>query len=164
MRKSLEAISLAALAFMFWVYWNAQFGLGRLPERIPIHFNFAGQPDAWGKPTMLPIMPVVALVLYLLLTVLARFPSIFNYPVEVTAENRPWLEALALDMIAWIKMEMVCLFAWIQWSTIEVARQGRGGLSPALLPVFLVTLFGTLAWFITAMRRAAAGDPGLQPR
>jgi hypothetical protein len=113
---------------------------------------------------MLPIMPVVALVLYLLLTVLARFPSIFNYPVEVTAENRPWLEALALDMIAWIKMEMVCLFAWIQWSTIEVARQGRGGLSPALLPVFLVTLFGTLAWFITAMRRAAAGDPGLQPR
>jgi hypothetical protein len=93
-------------------------------------------------------------VLYLGITLLARFPSIFNYPVEVTAENRPRLEALALDLIAWTKMEMVCLFAWIQWSTVEVARQGRGGLSPALLPVFLVTLFGTLAWFITAMFRA----------
>jgi uncharacterized membrane protein len=153
MRKSLEAISLAAFVFMFWVYWNAGFGAGRLPDRIPTHFNFAGQPDAWGKPPVLPLMLIVAAVLYLGITLLARFPSIFNYPVEVTAENRPRLEALALDLIAWTKMEMVCLFAWIQWSTVEVARQGHGGLSPALLPVFLVTLFGTLAWFITAMFR-----------
>jgi hypothetical protein len=154
MRKSLEAISLGALAFTLWVYWSARFGPGRLTGLIPTHFNFASQPDAWGKPSILPIVPVVAVVLYLLLTVLARFPSVFNYPVEVTAENRPRLEALAIDLIAWLKMEMVCLFAWMQWSTVEVARHGRGGLSPAQLPVFLVTLFGTLAWFIAAMRRA----------
>jgi hypothetical protein len=42
--------------------------------------------------------------------VVARFPSAFNFPVGVTAENRPLLEALTLDMIAWLKMEMVCLF------------------------------------------------------
>ena len=69
-------------------------------------------------------------------------------------EGRQEVEALAIDLIAWLKMEMVCLFAWMQWSTVEVARHGRGGLSPAQLPVFLVTLFGTLAWFIAAMRRA----------
>jgi uncharacterized membrane protein len=160
MRKSLEAINLGALAFMFWVYWSTRFGPGRLPERIPTHFNFAGQPDAWGKPFMLPILPIIALALYLLLTVLGRFPAFFNYPVEVTAENRPRLEALAIDLIAWLKMEMVCLFAWIQWSTVEVARQGRGGLSPALLPVFLVAIFGTMAWFVVAMRRAGRAGSG----
>jgi uncharacterized membrane protein len=154
MRKTLEAISLAAFVFMFWLYWNARFGPGRLPDRVPTHFNIAGQPNAWGKPPVLPLMLIVAVLLYLGMTLVARFPSIFNYPVEVTAENRALLEALVLDLIAWLKTEIVCLFAWIQWSTIEVARQGRGVLSPALLPVFLVTLFGTLAWFIMAMFRA----------
>lgn len=155
MRKSLEAISLGALAVMFWETWRALNGPDCLTERIPIHFNLAGQPDGWGKPSMLLLLPVVALVLYLGLTLVARFPAAFNYPVKVTAENRPRLEALALGMIAWLKMEMVCLLAWIQWSTIEAARLGHGGLPPALLPVSLVALFGTMAWFIAAMRRTA---------
>jgi hypothetical protein len=161
MRKSLESISLAALAFMFWLYWSARFGPGRLTGSIPTHFNFAGQPDAWGKPTMLPVLPVVAAATYLLITLVARFSSTFNFPVKVTAENRPRLEALTLDMLVWLKMEIVCLFAWIQWSTIEVSRQGRGGLSPALLPVFLVAIFGTIGWFIVAMRRAAHSEQGI---
>jgi uncharacterized membrane protein len=125
-----------------------------LPDRVPTHFNFAGQPDGWGKPSVLPLMLIVTVVSYLLMTLLARFPSIFNYPVEVTAENRPRLESLALDLIVWLKMEMVWLFAWIQWSIVEVARQCHGSFSPSLLPVFLVTLIVTLAWFITAMFRA----------
>ena len=97
----------------------------------------------------------MALALYLLMTVVARFPSAFNYPVRVTAENRLQLEALALDMILWIKAEVVCLFAWIQWFTIEAARHSHGGLPGAFFPVYLLVLFGTVAWFIVAMRRAA---------
>ncbi len=155
MRKSLEAISLGALAVMVWITWQALHGAEQLPARIAIHFDAAGNPNGWGEHSMLPLLPAVAVALYLLMTTAARFPSAFNYPVRVTAENRPCLQALALDMIAWIKMEMVCLFAWIQWSTIEVARRGHGGLSPALLPVSLVAVFGTIGWFIAAMRRAA---------
>jgi uncharacterized membrane protein len=137
------------------------FGAYHLPDRIPTHFNFAGQPNGWGSPSSLMELPVVAVVIYLGMTLLARFPESFNYPVEVTAENRPRLEALTLDLIAWMKMEMVCLFAWIQWVIIEMARRGRGDLSfMALLPVFLVALFGTIIWFIVAMRRAARAGSG----
>jgi hypothetical protein len=58
-------------------------------------------------------------------------------------------------MIAWLKAEVVCLFAWIQVSTIEAARRGLGGLPPALIPVSLVAIFVTVAWYIVAMRRVA---------
>ena len=156
----MEAISLGALALMFWVTCRALFGSARVTGQIPTHFDLAGQPDDWGKSSLLPLLPAVAVALYLGMTLVARFPSAFNYPVRVTVEKRPRLEVLALEMIAWIKMEMVCLFAGIQWSTLEVARQGRGGLSPALLPVSLVALFGTVAWFIAAMRRAAHSGSG----
>ena len=160
MRKMLETISLAILAGLAWITWQALYGAEQLPARIAVHFDMAGNPNGWGKPSMLPLMPIIAVVSYLLMTLVARFPSAFNYPVEVTEENRPLLEALTLDMIAWLKTEMVCLFAWIQWSIIEVARQGRGNLSPWLLPVCLLAIFGTTFWFIAAMRRAARSGSG----
>jgi uncharacterized membrane protein len=161
MRKSLEAINLAALAFMFWVYWNARFGPGRLPDRVPTHFDLAGNPNGWDTSSSLPLFSVVAVAIYLMLTLAVRFPAYFNYPVEVTAENRPRLEALTVDLIAWLKTEIICLFAWIQWVIIDMARRGRGDLSLlALLPVFLVVLIGTLVWFIVAMRRAARTESG----
>ena len=155
MRRTLEAIGLAALAVLFWVTYRALNGPDPLPARIPTHFDFAGQPNGWGSPSSLLLLPAVALVIYLSITLVSRFPSAFNYPVRVTPENRAQLEALALGMVAWLKVELVCLFAWIQWSTIEAAQHGQGGLSSALLPVSIGAIFGTVGWHIVAMFRAA---------
>jgi hypothetical protein len=160
MRKTLEAISLGALAFMAWITYRANYGPDPLPHRIPTHFGLDGQPDGWGSAAMLLLLPVLALALYLLITVVAQFPSVFNYPVRVTAGNRARLEALALGMIAWLKTEVLCLFAWIQGSTIEAARRGYGGLSPMLLPVSLAVVFATIGWHFAAMRRAARPPSG----
>ncbi len=154
MRKILEAISLGALALQLWITHRALYGPGRLPERIPTHFDFAGNPNGWGSPAMLLLFPAVAVALYLIITVVARFPSAFNYPVPVTAENRPRLQALVLGMIAWLKMELVCLFTWIQWSIIETARRGQGGLTPVLMPLSILAIFGTVIWYFVAMRGA----------
>jgi uncharacterized membrane protein len=155
MRKSLEAISLIALAVLFWITWQALNGPVPLPGRIPTHFDAAGNPNGWGPPSTLWLLPVVAAGLYLLISILAQFPRAFNYPVRLTVENQARLAALTLQMIAWLKVELVCLFAWIQWSIIESIRQGEGKLSPALVPVFLTAVFATLGWHIAAMFRAA---------
>jgi hypothetical protein len=160
MRKSLEAISLAVLAAMVGITWEAFTGPIPLQERIPTHFDALGNPNGWGPPAALWLLPAVAVGLYLLMTLVARFPSAFNYPVRVTAENRPRLEALALAMVAWIKIEMVFLFAGIQWFTIAVARRGHGSLPPAVLPVCLVVVLGTVGWFIAAMHRAGRRGSG----
>ena len=155
MRKTLEAIGLAALAVLFWVTYRAFNGPDRLPARIPTHFDLAGQPNGWGSPSSLLLLPAVALAIYLSITLVSRFPSAFNYPVRVTPENHAQLEALALGMVAWLKVELVCLFTWIQWSILEDVRNGRSSLSPALLPVSIVAVFGTVGWHIVAMFRAA---------
>jgi len=155
MRKSLEAISLIVLAVPIWITWQALNGSSPLPDRIPTHFDAAGNPNGWGSPSPLWLLPVVAVALYLLITILTQFPKAFNYPVRLTAENRARLAALTLQMIAWLKVELVCLFAGIQWPIIDSIRQGEGKLSPALVPVFLVAVFATLGWHIAAMFRAA---------
>jgi uncharacterized membrane protein len=160
MRKMLEAVSLAALADMIWCTSRALQGPNHLPDKIPTHFNLAGQPDGWGSTAMLLLLPALTVAIYLLITVVALFPSVFNYPVRVTAANRPRLQALALQMIAWLKTELVCILALIQISTIAVARRHSVGLNPALLPVSIVVVFTTIGWYFVAMRRAAHAESG----
>ena len=155
MRKSLEAISMIALAVLVWITWQALYGPVPLPDRIPTHFDAAGNPNGWGPPSTLWLLPVVAAALYLLITVLAQFPKAFNYPVRVPDENRARLEALTLRMIAWLKVELVCLFAGIQWSIIDSVRQGEGKQSPALVPMFVAVVFVTLGWHIVTIFRTA---------
>lgn len=160
MRKVLEAVSLSVLAVMVTTTCIALFGPQSLPRRFATHFDLAGHPDRWGSPATLLLLPGIVVVVYAVMTLTARFPAAFNYPVEVTAESRPRLQALALDLVSWMKMEFVCLFTWIQRASINSARSGYGGLSAAFAPIFLLVVFGTIAWFIVAMcRTARTGTP-----
>jgi uncharacterized membrane protein len=154
MRKNLEATGLAALALLVWITYSALYGSNPLPGRIPTHFDLAGNPNGWGSPTTLLLLPAVAATMYLAMTILVRFPSAFSYPVTVTAENRPRLQKLTISMVAWLKVELVCLFAWIQWSIVAAARHGHSGLSLALIPVSILVILGTVVWFIVALLRA----------
>lgn len=154
MRKSLEVICLAVLAFIVWITYQALHGPNPLPEKIPTHFDAAGNPNGWGSSSALLLLPAMAVGLYLLITITAQFPAAFKFPVPVTAENRQRLEALTLRMIAWIKIELVCLFTWIQWFILSAVRQGHGTLSPVLVPLFLIAIFATVGWHIIAVFRA----------
>lgn len=151
MRKTLDAVGLAALAVLVWITLRALYGPAHLPGRIPTHFKAAGQPDGWGSPVALLILPCIALAIYALMTIVGRNAAVFNYPVRVTPRNRARLEALALSMIAWIKVELACIFAVMQWFTLRVAVHPQQGFPAALMPVTLVAVFGTVAAHIAAM-------------
>jgi uncharacterized membrane protein len=159
MRKILEAIALAALGAQAWLTYSALLSPESLPQRFPMHFDAAGNANAWGSRATLLVVPAVAITIYLLFTVVTRFPSAFNYPVVVTLKNRARLQTLALNMIAWLKMELICLFTWIQWATIQVARHPRQQLPASLMPITLVAVFSTIAFYTVAMFTTKAGGP-----
>lgn len=163
MRKVLETVSLGALAVLAWVTIRALTGPERLPGRVPTHFDISGHPNAWGPAGMFLVLPGVAVILYVLMTWVSRYPSAFNFPVRVTRENRLRLEAVALGMTAWIKAEMMCLFAGIQVVTIGSARSGHGTLPPLLMPLSIGVIFGTIIGHFIAMRREAGFRPTGNP-
>ena len=155
MRKTLNAISLATLAALFLVAGFALYGPDRLPARIPTHFDAAGHANGWGSPLALLSLPIIAFGVYLLMTVVARFPSAFNYPVTVTDENRPRLEAMTLDLLAWMKAETAGLFAIITWVWLQAIRHSGQGFSPLWVLVFAGAILVTIVWYIRAMARTA---------
>lgn len=156
MRKTMEVVGLGMLAVLYWITYAAMNGPERLPDRIPTHFDISGQPNAWGSPTILWLLPIVGTVVYLLITVLAsiRFGS-YNLPVAVTENNLPFIQDQTSEMITWIKVEVLCLFCYIQWGMIQAARSREFRLSPALVPVSLVVILGTVGWYLTSMIRGA---------
>jgi uncharacterized membrane protein len=158
MRKTLEAISLVLLAGLVWITGRALYGPNPLPASIPTHFDAAGNPNGWGPPSTLLVLPLVAVGLSLLISVVALFPKMFSYPVRVTEQNRARLEALTLKMVAWIKFELVCLLTLIQWFILQFARVGHGTLSPAIVGVFLAAILGTVIVYMLAIVRAARPD------
>jgi len=77
--KRVEAVQwlilVATLALTAWAW-------PRVPERMPVHWNLAGQPDRYGgRVEGLLMLPLVAVGLYALFLVLPRFdPGRANYP------------------------------------------------------------------------------------
>ena len=88
---------------------------GNLPERVPIHFNAHGIPDRYGKKGSLLLEPILGLLILALLMFCQRFPQWWNYPVEVTEENRERIFEIASKMMSVIKLLSigVCLDAGI---------------------------------------------------
>lgn len=156
MRKTLEVVAFLALAILFWITYTALNGPEQLPLRIPTHFDISGQPNAWGSPQFLWLLPLVGTGLYLLMTVLGsiRFRR-YNLPVRVTEANLPFIQDQTAIMVACIKTEVLVLFAWIQWNIIEGARAGQFHLSPLMIPAFLAVIFATIGWFLATIIRGA---------
>jgi uncharacterized membrane protein len=159
-RKSIEALSLAGLAFIFWITWQALHGPNPLPERVPTHFDAAGHANAWGPPETLWLLPVLAGVLYLLITVLSLLPTTLKSKRQLTPEKRAQLEALTRRMVAWLKLELICLFAWIQWSILQSLEQGSSSISPWTVPVFIAAVTLNVAWHIAAIFRVVSAGAG----
>jgi uncharacterized membrane protein len=160
MRKSLESVGLGMLAVLYWMTWSALSGPNPLPARVPTHFDISGTPNAWGSPQTLLLLPIVGTGVYLLITILASIPAAFHYSFRVEQENLAVVQDMTRTMISWIKVEMVCLFAYLQWSILQAVRDGHGLISPLMVPAFLIVVFATVGWYLVAILRAARASAG----
>ena len=103
------AVLLAATVFVL-LRWQ------HLPEQIPIHFNFAGEADAYGGKGVIIFEIVISWVLFLLLSILVKFPKTWNMPVKVTPENSTRLYGITRAMLEVTKLLTTLLFVIIMVS------------------------------------------------
>lgn len=119
-----------------------------LPDTIPTHFNGAGEADGFGRKASILGLPVIASLLFIGLTVLNRFPHIFNYPSTVTQDNALRLYTLATRMLRYLKLVLVVVFGGIEFMTIQNATRKAAGLGVWFLPLTLVLVFLPLIYFV----------------
>jgi uncharacterized membrane protein len=141
----IEAAGWLALA-MIWLI--TIFNYKNLPGTIPTHFNIAGEADNYGNRSTIFFMPVLGTILFIGMTILNRFPHIFNYPVKITPENGLKQYAMATRLIRVLKLSILVLFILIIYLTTSAALNKQEKLSIWFLPLTLAIIFMPLVYYI----------------
>ena len=143
--RILEVISLLVMigtTFYLIVGWNS------FPDRIPAHYNAAGEIDRWGGKGELIFLLVMMWILYIGITLIQRFPQIWNTGVQVTQENRERVYRILMYMLETLKLLMVAGLSFLTVYGIT----GKN-LPSWFLPVFIGLVFADLIFWLVCLAR-----------
>ena len=87
-------------------------------KEVPLHWNARGEIDSWGDTWTIVLLPVIALALYGLLTLLQRRPQWCNYPCKIT--DKAGAYKLMSGMIGHIKNLVMLLFLYIMLAVAQI--------------------------------------------
>lgn len=122
-------------------------------QKVPTNFGANGLPNDFGSRSSLLIFPIAAIVLYAGLTVLNRFPYLFNYPVTITKQNVEKQYRYAKTMLSTLKFSTLGLFLYIQIQSINITKEIQLGLNTHFLIVLIIVLFiPVVVYFVFAFR------------
>ncbi len=135
-------VMLIAMGAYLLVAWKS------MPEKVPMHYNFAGEIDRWGSKSEALLLPILALVLYIFMTVTERFPKLWNTGVKITENNRAQVYRTVKSMVSTIKVILVGVFAYLTIMTVKAVA-----LPLWFLPIFLVILFVPMGFWLWKLYR-----------
>lgn len=136
--KILEALGWSSI-LAIWVLTITNYT--KLPDRIPIHFNGTGEADGFGARGNILALPLIATILFLGLTILNKFPHIFNYPAKITTDNALRQYTNATQLIRYLKFIIVIVFGLIVLQTIRIVNGQTNGLGVWFMPLTLGLIF-----------------------
>lgn len=92
-----------------------------IPDIMPTHFGLSGQASAWGGKRSLLGLVGVSLFIYILLTVTNRFPQAYNLSWPITEQNTEVQYKIGRSMIQILKVEVIWIYAYINWICVQGA-------------------------------------------
>lgn len=147
---TLEVVSWFSILFiwgMTFAYYN------NLPEIIPVHYNIWGEANRFGNKLNIFILPFISTILFTGMTILNKYPHIFNYPITITEENALKQYTNATRMIRYLKFIIVFIFGLILFLTIQNAHGQNEGLGIWLLPMILGLIFIPLTYYFVKSKK-----------
>lgn len=142
----------AGLLAMFLVVVAASWTA--LPASVPVHFSIGGEPDSWGERSEILLLPVIATLQFVLLSVLARFPHRHNYLVRITAENAERQYRLAQRLLHVLSLLLVLLFFTLYLATWAVASHVFARLPVLVMWLPLAAIAVLMVWYWLRARQA----------
>lgn len=140
------------ILILFWIMTALNYS--NFPNSIPTHFDFAGTPDGFGEKSTIFVLAVLSSVLFIGMTILNRFPHIFNYPTKITSENAERQYTIATRLIRYLKLIVVFTFSTIGLMTLLTTNNKLSGLGIWFLPLFIGIVIIPMIYAIVKLFRA----------
>jgi uncharacterized membrane protein len=123
----------------------------KMPDSIPTHYNAAGNADEYGDKSSIFLLPIIASVVFVVMTVISQFPHIFNKAASI---NTPPSFTDATRMLRYLKLAIALAFFWIILRTTQTTSGKTTALGSWFLPVALALILVPVAFFIVRILRA----------
>lgn len=136
-------LCLIACSLILYIIWD------KIPSQIPGRYNAAGKIDKMSGKSSLILTLVFGWIFFTGLSVLEKFPQIWNTGVEVTEQNKDKVYKILKNMIVTTKMLISIAFCFLTLTPIT----GKN-LPASFLPLYLCLIFGSLAAFIFQLFKA----------
>lgn len=111
-----------AAAFIISTIVYAIIAYNNLPDTVATHFDFKGEPDAFGNKSSIWAMPIVSFVLWMLLSIVNQFPHSFNYPFKLTNTNVERQYRMAQRFMRIMKIWVCGLFLYVLNTIVESSK------------------------------------------
>lgn len=123
----------------------------KAPEIVPIHYNIRGEVDGYGSADTLIMLPILSILTYVGMTILNKYPHIFNFPTVVTEQNALRLYKIATRMVRWLKL-LICLsLASLTWTLKMTAMSSEYEFNTVFLWIFDAVIMLSLIFSIAKM-------------
>ncbi len=123
----------------------------KLPNKIPTHYNGAGEIDGYGSKWTVWFGPFFMVLAYVTLRLVEKHPGSWNTGVTVTRQNKDKVYLVLKDMLVCLKLSIILIFSFLSIWTTTGARLGIWFL-PTSLGLTLVPLIISLIRLVKASK------------
>jgi uncharacterized membrane protein len=144
-----EGLSLLLVIFMFAmvaVHWS------QFPDRVPAHYGISGKPNGWHGKSFLLILPGIAAVVWVIMTLTQGYQRLINIPFTIDRDS-PEVQRVLRNMMIAEKTTMAILFAWLMQGMVRTALGRAEGIGQGFLPLALVLIFAPLTVYSLKLLR-----------
>ena len=108
-----------------------------LPEQVPVHFDFWGNPNINSSKGMLWSVLILMTAVYVGVNLLNKIPHLFNYPIPVTEANAPKLYTIHLRTFRVIRVLIAGQLLYGKIGLIGISNGQLSKLYTFQMPIFL---------------------------
>ena len=124
-----------------------------LPEPKTIQDDLAQQLNPLKSKALILILPALGVFLFIMLTILLRFPHMYNYPEKVTEQNALSLYSAGVRFMRIMRIWVLFIFILIVRGSMGIALNRQDEFVRLILPfVFLFTAMLIIYVFIKLLR------------
>lgn len=133
--RRLEWAGLAVMVIL-WIFVSITYS--KLPDIIPVEYNFEGEVVRQGKRINIFLLPIIASLLFLGISYLNRKPYLMNYPVNITEKNAFRYYTIATRFNRYVKLLIALIFLVIAFRTVQIANGHSGIIGFWSGPIILI--------------------------
>ena len=142
------------------MWYLALSNYSKLPDIIPTHFNLRGEADDYGSKATIFLLPVVATILFIGMTLLVRYPTQWNYYSNVTPEDAAYHYSWARTIINYYNFAITLAFSIIISEVTVVALNKSDGFGTWTLLLNLGLFLIPMPYFLIKIFRRRPKSPG----